>query len=45
MLKWQGYLQENKFDNVNTIAPDSCFHFGYMGQKERDENENEPKQG
>ena len=33
------YLQ-NKFDNVNTIAPDSCFHFGYMGQKEeRDEND------
>jgi len=23
------YLQ-NKFDNVNTIAKDSCFHFGYM---------------
>jgi hypothetical protein len=22
------YLQ-NKYDNVNTIAPDSCFHFGY----------------
>ena len=34
------YLQ-NKFDNVNTIAPDSCFHFGYMGHKEtRDENDN-----
>ena len=33
------YLQ-NKFDNVNTIAPDSCFHFGYMGQaEERDEND------
>ena len=33
------YLQ-NKFENVNTIAPDSCFHFGYMGQKEeRDEND------
>ena len=33
------YLQ-NKFDNVNTIAPDSCFHFGYMGHKEeRDEND------
>ena len=23
------YLQ-TKFDNVNTIAKDSCFHFGYM---------------
>ena len=33
------YLQ-NKFDNVNTIAPDSCFHFGYMGHKEeRDDND------
>ena len=33
------YLQ-NKFDNVNTIAPDSCFHFGYMGKKEeRDDND------
>ena len=33
------YLQ-NKFDNVNTVSPDSCFHFGYMGQKEeRDEND------
>ena len=25
------YLQ-NKYENVNTIAPDSCFHFGYMGK-------------
>ena len=25
------YLQ-NKFDNVNTIAKDSCFHFGYMNK-------------
>ena len=34
------YLQ-NKFDNVNTIAPDSCFHFGYMGQaEERDDDDN-----
>jgi hypothetical protein len=33
------YLQ-NKFDNVNTVASDSCFHFGYMGEKEeRDEND------
>ena len=38
-VKKARYLQ-NKFDNVNTIAPDSCFHFGYMGQKEeRDEND------
>ena len=26
------YLQ-NKYPNVNTIAKDSCFHFGYMKQK------------
>jgi len=33
------YLQ-NKFDNVNTVASDSCFHLGYMGQaEERDEND------
>ena len=33
------YLQD-KFDNVNTVASDSCFHFGYMSQKEeRDEND------
>ena len=38
-VKMARYLQ-NKFDNVNTIAPDSSFHFGYMGQKEeRDEND------
>jgi hypothetical protein len=33
------YLQ-NKFDNVDTIASDSCFHLGYMGQaEERDEHD------
>jgi len=33
------YLQ-NKFDNVNTVSPDSCFHFGYMGKAEdRDDND------
>ena len=38
-VKMARYLQ-NKFDNVNTIAKDSCFHFGYMGKKEeRDEND------
>ena len=26
------YLQ-NKFENVDTIAKDSCFHFHYMGTK------------
>jgi hypothetical protein len=33
------YLQ-NKFENVNTVASDSCFHLGYMGQAEdRDDND------
>ena len=27
------YHLQNKFDNVNTIAKDSCFHFGYMAKK------------
>ena len=32
------YLQD-KYANVNTIAKDSCFHFGYMKTKEKvDEN-------
>ena len=32
------YLQ-NKYENVDTIAPDSCFHFGYMGKEEVDGEE------
>ena len=27
------YHLQNKFDNVNTIAKDSCFHFAYDAQK------------
>ena len=27
------YHLQNKFDNVNTIAKDSCFHFGYMSRR------------
>jgi len=35
------YHLQNKFENVDTIAKDSCFHFGYYGQEEsRDENDN-----
>ena len=35
------YHLQNKFDNVNTIAKDSCFHFGYQGQiEDRDLNDN-----
>ena len=34
------YHLQNKFQNVDTIAKDSCFHFGYMGKVEdRDEND------
>ena len=32
------YLQD-KYQNVNTIAKDSCFHFGYMGKPEEAEEE------
>ena len=32
------YHLQNKFDNVNTIAKDSCFHFGYMSTKEAEED-------
>jgi len=32
------YHLQNKFPNVNTIAKDSCFHFGYMNKKDGDEN-------
>jgi len=32
-VKMAHYLQD-KYPNVNTIAKDSCFHFGYMKKKE-----------
>ena len=35
------YLQ-NKYENVNTIAKDSCFHFGYMGEVEDRDNNDKP---
>ena len=35
------YLQ-NKFENVNTIAKDSCFHFRYMGEVESRDYDNNP---
>jgi hypothetical protein len=35
------YHLQNKFENVDTIAKDSCFHFGYHGQEEsRDDDDN-----
>ena len=36
------YLQ-NKFENVDTIAKDSCFHFHYMGKKETRDYDNNPQ--
>jgi len=32
------YLQD-KYPNVNTIAKDSCFHFGYMGKPDEQDEE------
>jgi hypothetical protein len=38
-IKMAYYLQD-KYPNVNTIAKDSCFHFGYMGKpEEKDEDD------
>jgi len=36
------YLQD-KFENVDTIQPDSCFHFHYMGEKEERDYDNNVK--
>ena len=37
----KAYYLQNKFENVSTIAKDSCFHFHYLGNKEkRDYNDN-----
>jgi len=35
------YLQD-KFENVDTIAKDSCFHFHYLGTKEDRDYDNNP---
>jgi len=36
------YHLQNKFDNVNTIAKDSCFHFGFMNKADGSEEETNP---
>ena len=37
----KAYYLQNKFENVSTIAKDSCFHFHYLGQvEERDYDNN-----
>jgi hypothetical protein len=35
------YHLQNKFDNVSTIAKDSCFHFGYKSNNKEDDDYNE----
>ena len=36
----KAYYLQNKFENVSTIAKDSCFHFHYMGTKEKRDYDN-----
>ena len=36
------YHLQNKFENVSTIAKDSCFHFHYLGTKEDRDYDNNP---
>ena len=37
----KAYYLQNKFENVSTIAKDSCFHFHYLGQaEEKDYDQN-----
>jgi len=37
------YHLQNKFENVSTIAKDSCFHFHYLGKKEERDYDNNLK--
>jgi len=39
----KAYYLQNKYENVDTIAPDSCFHFGYMGKNEEGKEEHTTK--
>ena len=39
----KAYYLQNKFENVNTIAKDSCFHFHYLGKKEERDYDNNLK--
>ena len=38
----KAYYLQNKFENVETIAKDSCFHFHYLGQVEDRDYDNNP---
>jgi len=35
----KAYYLQNKFENVDTIAKDSCFHFGYLAKADDENNE------
>ena len=37
----KAYYLQSKFPNVDTIAKDSCFHFGYMNKQEGNEREDD----
>ena len=39
----KAYYLQNKFENVSTIAKDSCFHFHYLGTKETRDYDNNAK--
>ena len=39
----KAYYLQNKFENVSTIAKDSCFHFHYQGEKEERDYDNNVK--
>ena len=39
----KAYYLQNKFENVNTVAKDSCFHFHYQGMKEERDYDNNVK--
>ena len=38
----KAYYLQNKFENVSTIAKDSCFHFLYIGDVESTDYDNNP---
>ena len=38
----KAYYLQNKFENVSTIAKDSCFHFHYLGNVEERDYDNNP---
>ena len=41
MMLRKHIILQNKFENVSTIAKDSCFHFHYLGTKEKRNYDNQ----